>query len=196
MVLVRTVRCTAQCHQGLVSVFPPRLLHLVARLTFILCNALFLCLDKDYTQKLDAITHLYVLCTMTSRQVTRDELRGLYAKKQEEERVRKVREIVNSIYSQVINQASRSADTTFSHHFMSAHLPFMSAHLPGIPSDFYSPNMLDIVAGLQELFPDSTITLRVHNGTMSSTLDPKFISLLDPGQQIQVLVIDWTQSTK
>ena len=146
-----------------------------------------MCFNKDYTQKLDAITHSYVLYTMTSRQVTRDELRGLYAKKQEEERVRKVREIVNSIYSQVINQASRSADTTFSHHFL-------SAHLPGILNDFYSPNMLDIVAGLQELFPDSTITLRVHNGTMSSTLDPKFISF--PGQQIQVVVIDWTQSTK
>jgi len=183
MVRARTVRCTAQCHRDLVSVFLPRLLHLGARLTFILCNAMFLCLDKDYTQKLDAITHLYVLCTMTSRQVTRDELRGLYAKKHEEERVKKVREIVISIYSQVINHASRSADTTFSHHFM-------SAHLPGIPSDFYSPNMLDIVAGLQELFPDSTITLRVHNGTMSSTLDPEFIGF--PGQQIQVLVIDWT----
>jgi hypothetical protein len=122
---------------------------------------------------------------MTSRQVSRDELRGLYAKTQEEERLRKVKEIVNSIYTQTLQSASRSADTTFSHHFL-------SAHHPGILNDFYSPNMLDIVAGLQELFPDSTITLRVHNGTMSSTLDPKFIRLLDPGQQIQVLIIDWT----
>ena len=122
---------------------------------------------------------------MTSRQVSRDELRGLYAKTQEEERLRKVREVVNNIYAQVVRQSSGSVETTFIFHYSAGYNPA-----------FNTTNILDIVAGLQELFPDSTITersiLRLHNGTMHdiSTLDAKFIGL--PGQQIQALVIDWT----
>ena len=127
---------------------------------------------------------------MTSRQVSRDELRGLYAKTQEEERLRKVKEVVNNTYAQVVRQASASVETTFIFHYALGHNPSYK--------DFNTTNILDIVAGLKELFPDSTITersiLRLHNGTMHdiSTLDPKFIGLLGPGQQIQALVIDWT----
>ena len=141
-------------------------------------------LNCSTVQQLDVANHLFPLCTMTTRQVTRDELRGLYAKTQAGRRFKHVARIVTQIYGYVMNQAEKNPDTTF---------------IYVIPEDhpFYMANMSDIVAGLLVRFPDSTITqqsiIRTRDGKDHdiSTIDPKFISLLD-GQQMDTITIDWT----
>jgi hypothetical protein len=120
---------------------------------------------------------------MTTRQV----LRTLYAKMQEEERLKKVAGIVTMIYDYALGQAKRGPATTFTYV-----LPQDSDR-----KEFYQTNMSDIMAGLHERLPDSDITqrsiLRTRNGIEHdiSTLDPKFISLL--GQRLEeAIVIDWS----
>jgi hypothetical protein len=133
-------------------------------------------------QQLDAANHLLPPCTMTTRQVTRDELRGLYAKTQAGRRLKHVARIVTQIYGYVMSQAEKNPATTF---------------IYIIPEDhpFYMANMSDIVAGLQERFPDSAITqrsiLRTPDGKdhVISHLIPSINRL---GQLLDAIVIDWS----
>jgi len=125
---------------------------------------------------------------------TRDELRGLYAKTQDEARLKRVNHLVTDICARLVQAASQSPTTTFSY-------PLPARHTSGHPQndqlDFYLTNMSDIVAGLLARFPDSSITqqsiIRTRDGKDHdiSTIDPKFISLLG-GQQMDAIVIDWT----
>jgi hypothetical protein len=123
---------------------------------------------------------------MTSRQVTRAELRSLYAKTQEE-RIKQVAQIaqnVTTIYDCAVRQAKESPATIFTYI---------------IPQDylFYLTNMSDIVTGLYARFPDSSITPRSilrRDGKDHdiSNLDPVLISLLGHGQRLETIVIDWS----
>jgi hypothetical protein len=138
---------------------------------------------------------------MTSRQdmYTRDDLRGLYAKTQEEVRLKRVAQIVKDICDRLVHAASHSPMTTFSY-------PLPARHTSGNPQndqrqneqlDFYLTNMSDIVTGLMTRFPESIITqksiIRTRDGTDHdiSTIDPKIISLLG-GQRMEAIVIDWS----
>ena len=90
-------------------------------------------------------------CTMTTRQVmSRDELRSLYAKTQEEERLKQVDHIVVQVYDTAVRQAKVDPETTFIYSLQKGH-PL---------KEFFRTNMSDIVAGLHALFPDSIITQR------------------------------------
>ena len=124
---------------------------------------------------------------MTTRQV----LRTLYAKTQEEERLRQVAGIVTLIYDCALRQAKGSPATTFTYV-----LP-QDCNL----KEFYQTNMSDIVTGLHERFPDSSITqrsiLRAREGRDYkdhdiSTLNPTLISLLGHGEHLEAIVIDWS----
>ncbi len=119
---------------------------------------------------------------MTTRQV----LRTLYAKTQEEERLKQIAGIVTMIYDYALGQAKRGPATTFTYV-----LP-QDSH----QKEFYQTNMSDIVTGLHERFPDSSITqrsiLRARDGIDHdiSTLNPTLISL--HGQLLEAIVIDWS----
>ena len=127
---------------------------------------------------------------MTTRQdmYTRDELRGLYAKVQGEERLKQVDQIVTQISDHTVRQAKGNPATTFIY-ALPQHCQL---------KEFYMTNMSDIVTGLLACFPDSTITqrhiLRTRDGKDHdiSTLDPKFISLLGHGERMEAIMIDWS----
>jgi len=131
-------------------------------------------------EKLDGVLPSIVVSAMTTRQV----LRTLYAKTQEEERLKKVAGIVTMIYDYALGQAKRGPATTFTYV-----LPQDSDR-----KEFYQTNMSDIMAGLHERLPDSDITqrsiLRTRDGIEQniSTLDPKFITRL--GQRLEAIVTD------
>ena len=122
---------------------------------------------------------------MTTRQV----LRTLYAKTQEEERLKQVEQAVTLIYDCALRQAKGSPATTF------------TFHLPQHMKEFYQTNMSDIIVGLHERFPDSSITqrsiLRAREGRDYkdhdiSTLNPTLISLLGHGEFLEAVVVDWS----
>jgi len=136
-------------------------------------------------EKLDGVLPSIVVSAMTTRQV----LRTLYAKTQEEERLKQIAGIVTMIYDYALGQAKRGPATTFTYV-----LP-QDSH----QKEFYQTNMSDIMAGLHERFPDSSITqrsiLRAREGTDYkdhdiSTLNPTLISL--HGQLLEAIVIDWS----
>lgn len=138
---------------------------------------------------------------MTTRQdmYTRDELRGLYAKAQEEERLKRVNQLVTGISTRLVQAASQSPTTTFSYLLPARRTTRNPQDDQEVNEqlDYWLTNMSDIVAGLLARFPDSTITqqsiIRTRDGTNHdiSTIDPKFISLLG-GQRMEAIVIDWS----
>jgi len=123
---------------------------------------------------------------MTTRQViNRTELRGLYAKTQDEERLKQVDQIVTQIYDYAVQQAKGNPATTF---------------IYTLPQDdqlkkFYLTNMSDIVAGLLACFPGSTITrksiLRTPDG-MDHDITPLIPNINRLGQLLDAIVIDWS----
>ena len=135
---------------------------------------------------------------MTSRQdmYTRDDLRGLYAKTQEEARLKRVNQLVSDICARLVHAASQSPEATFSYPLPARHT--RNDQRQNEQLDFYLTNMSDIVAGLQSRFPDSTITqksiIRTPDGKDHDigTLDPSIISLLRYGHQMDTITIDWT----
>jgi len=152
-------------------------------------------------KKLDTTPHLILACTMTSRQdmYSRDELRGLYAKTQEEARLKRVNQLVSDICARLVHAASQSPEATLSYPLPARHTSGNSLEdkRQNEQLDFYLTNMSDIVAGLLVRFPDSTITqqsiIRTRDGKDHdiSTIDPKFISLLG-GRQMDTITIDWS----
>ena len=139
---------------------------------------------------------------MTSRQdmYTRDDLRGLYAKTQEEARLKRVNQLVTGICNRLVQAASQAPTTTFSY-------PLPARRTTRNPQDdqevneqldYWLTNMSDIVAGLQSRFPDSIITqksiIRTPDGKDHDigTIDPSIISLLRYGHQMDTITIDWT----
>jgi hypothetical protein len=132
---------------------------------------------------------------------TRDELRNLYPKKIEEERLKqekenlkkeqdrmkKVNQHVSDIYAQVIARATQGGETTFIYVPTSA-----------IQQEFYINNISDIINGLSIIFTDLNITrrsiLRLPNGKEHdiTTLNSKLIELLGPGERIETILVDWT----
>ena len=125
-------------------------------------------------------------CTMTTRQViSRAELRGLYAKGQEEERLKQVDQIVTQISDHTVRQAKGNPATTF---------------IYALPQDdllkkFYMANMSDIVASLLACFPGSTITqksiLRTPDGA-DHDISPVIANINRLGQLLDAIVIVWS----
>ena len=123
---------------------------------------------------------------MTTRQViNRTELLGLYAKMQEEERLKQVDQIVMQLYDYAVRQAKGNPATTF---------------IYVLPQDdqlkkFYMTNMSEIVGSLLECFPQSTITqksiLRTPDGADHdiASVTPNINRL---GQLLDAIVIDWS----
>ena len=133
---------------------------------------------------------------MTSRQdmtpFTCAELRDLHAMAQEEKRLKQVEQIVRDIYMYTVAQASLY-DATSCRYLISD--SYMQPDLIN-ERKFYMANISDIVAGLQSFFPDSTITLRSVIRKEGMETDIRLLNGFLVGQRIDVIVIDWTQSTK
>ena len=163
--------------------------------------------------------------------MSRDAMRGLKAKVEEEVRLQRVDQIARNIYSYAVSAAKANTDTSynfpipfdispqpkraiqvaqapqkviaskkeeqFNQHFASYQAA--QAAQQGRPSDpFYLENMPDILSGLQELFPDCTVShTLLCKGTDGkfydiSTLDEKILPFVNRALDQSFIVIDWS----
>ena len=94
--------------------------------------------------------------------ITRDEMRGLKEKKDEENRLREINDTVNNIYTRTIHTAQYTSDLSFKY---------------PIQHPAYEKNITDILSALQLLFPECLVEYK----NLCQGLDGKWydISLID-----------------
>ena len=119
--------------------------------------------------------------------ITRDEMRGLKAKKDEENRLREINILVNNIYTWTIQTAQRTSELSFKYH---------------IRDPTHEKYITDILSALQVLFPDCLVEYK----NQCQGLDGKWydISLIDDLMQTFIdmkngciqtqknIIIDWS----
>ena len=124
---------------------------------------------------------------MSLKPITRDEMRGLKAKKDEENRLREINSIVKEIYNMTIRNAEQTSDLSFKY---------------PIQHPTYEKNITDILSALQLLFPECLIEYK----NQCQGLDGKCydISLIDDLMQTFIdikknhiqtqknIIIDWS----
>ena len=124
---------------------------------------------------------------MSLKPITRDEMRGLKAKKDEENRLREINSIVNEIYRNTIHTAEHTSESSFKY---------------PIRHPIHEKNITDILRALQILFPECLVEYK----NQCRSLDGKWydISLIDdmmkqfinfgknPIQTQKNIVIDWS----
>jgi hypothetical protein len=122
--------------------------------------------------------------------MSRDTMRGLKTKYEEAARSQQVKQIVQQVYQAAVQTAKSKTDTSYNH-------PLPQQHR--IQTDpFYLKNMPDILAGLQELFPDCdvshTLLSRGTDGKMYdiSKLDDKVLPFVNRALDQSYIVIDWS----
>ena len=134
--------------------------------------------------------------------MSREAMRGLKAKVEEENRLKRLRTIIDHIYRTVFSAAMTKIDTSFNFT-----VPFDMSPQPktkgvaqqGRPSDpFYIENMADILSGLQLLFPDCTVSHSIlSQGTDGklydiSTMHEKTLLFVNRALDQSFIVIDWS----
>ena len=99
---------------------------------------------------------------MSLKSITRDEMRGLKAKKDEENRLREINEVVKEIYNNTIRSAEQTSDLLFKY---------------PIRYPIHEKNITDILSALQVLFPECLVEYK----NLCLGLDGKWydISLID-----------------
>lgn len=118
--------------------------------------------------------------------ISRDALRGLKVKVEEESRLRQVRVIIDNIYAQAINVAKTKSDTAF------------NVPIPPSTDSFHLKNISDILSGLQTLFPDCTVSHSILcKGTDGklydiSKLDDRVLPFVNRALDQSFIVIDWS----
>ena len=128
----------------------------------------------------------------TPTPISRDTLRGLRAKVEEDIRLERVSSFIQSIYQQAINVAKTKSDTTFN-------FPIPRSYMERDSSDkFFLVNMSDILSGLQTLFPDCTVSHSILcKGTDGkfydiSKLDDRVLPFVNRALDQSFIVIDWS----
>ena len=124
---------------------------------------------------------------MSLRPITRDEMRGFKAKKDEENRLREINILVNNIYTGTIQTAQHTSELSFKYY---------------IRDPAREKYITDILSALQVLFPDCLVEYK----NQCQGLDGKWydISLIDDLMQTFIdmkngriqtqknIVIDWS----
>ena len=135
--------------------------------------------------------------------MSRDTMRGLKAKVDEEKRLQRINELARSIYWEAVTAAKTKTDTSYKFpipldRFFQPKRAAQAAQ-QGRPLDpFYTENMSDILSALQILFPECTISYSVLcRGTDGkfygvSTLDEKVLPFVDRALDQSFIVIDWS----
>lgn len=119
--------------------------------------------------------------------MSRDAMRELKAKNDEEQRLRGVQQNISGIYNNALQAAKSSSMTKWSRE--------IQAH-----EVFLVKNMDDILSGLQNLFPDCSIEFKSSimamgsDGAMHdvSTLDPVAMKFMRHTQAKQYITIEWS----
>ena len=148
--------------------------------------------------------------------ISKKGLQGLYAATQEEERQKKISEIVHGIYRRVLATSKSSSVTVYKHNcgppithsgMVGLEKPSKSRHnlMFGHPAyhiheldPFYEANMEDILVRLQSIFPDSSVQYkRITKGSDGtvvdlSTVDSYIRSLIKIAEDVHYIVVDWS----
>ena len=123
--------------------------------------------------------------------MSRHAMRELKAKTEEDTRIQQVKYIVNQVYQAAVQTAKSKTDSSYNHP-----LPQQQHRMQTDP--FYLKNMPDILAGLQELFPDCavshTLLSKGTDGKMYdiSKLDDKVLPFVNRALDQSYIVIDWS----
>jgi hypothetical protein len=139
--------------------------------------------------------------------VTRDTLRNLKNKRDEEIRIQKVNACISKVYSDIIHKAKTSIETSY--YYMLPSVPVSnSTHLPVPHPEFHRENKEDILNGLRTLFPDcsveySALTLiqgqdgklydisKMDEKVMQFAFHPSYRNNRNTSQELYI-VIDWS----
>lgn len=128
--------------------------------------------------------------------ISRDEMRTQKVRSDEEARLKRVSDIVKTVYGNAMN-AAKTTDCT-SYNFQIP-LLWSSTTPPPRPTDpFYLANMTDIIAGLKTLFPGVTVSHTLlskgTDGKMHdiSKLDDKALAFVNRVLDQSFIVIDWS----
>lgn len=117
--------------------------------------------------------------------ISRIDLQQLKAKKDEQNRLNQINQIVNHIYSVVVNVAGSKIVTSYNH---------------PIPrqAEFYEKNKDDIINGLKTLFPDCLIDYKMlsrgNDGKMYdiTNIDEKMRPFINRQHDQVHIVVDWS----
>ena len=133
--------------------------------------------------------------------VTRDTLRNLKNKRDEEIRIQKVNACISKVYSDIIYTAKRSIETSY--YYMLPSVPVSNS-----TPEFHRENKEDILNGLRTLFPDcsveySALTLiqgpdgklydisKMDEKVMQFAFHPSYRNNRNTSQELYI-VIDWS----
>jgi hypothetical protein len=124
---------------------------------------------------------------MSLKPITRDEMRGLKAKKDEENRLREINDAVKGIYHSAIRNAEQTSESSFQY---------------PIQHPSYEKNITDILSGLQVLFPECLVEYKNlcqgHDGkwydiSLFDETMKQFIDINNFRTRAQkYIVIDWS----
>jgi hypothetical protein len=122
----------------------------------------------------------------TNQPINRVDLQQLKAKTDEQNRVNQINEIINQIYSAVINQARTQTITSYNYKIHPQY------------STFYEKNKDDIICGLKTLFPDCSIDYKMlsrgNDGKMYdiTNIDEKMRPFINRQHDQAHIVVDWS----
>ena len=125
--------------------------------------------------------------------ISRADLQQLKAKTDEQNRLNQINNIVNQIYSIVINQASMKSITSYNHQIQQQ---FIQSHIHN--PTFYEKNKDDIIIGLKTLFPDCSVDYKMlsrgNDGQMYdiTNIDEKMKPFINRQNDQAYIVIDWS----
>ena len=129
---------------------------------------------------------------MSREPIYRESMRGLKAKRLEEDRIRQLNHIIDQIYREAVNIANNTDDSKY--------LYDLSKH--GHPLEFYRTNMSEIISGIKSLFPDCFVehttltTVTARNGKKYDISKIDKDNILDiwgrPTEIVEYIVVDWS----
>ena len=141
---------------------------------------------------------------MSLTPVSRDVLRGLKAQRDEVNRIKRVNERISIIYQGAIKAAEMTTDTKFQHPYQTHRICTGRVLEEGSIDtemkrlELNNRDMVEILSGLQALFPDCTVEhtklARGQDGKMYdvSKLDIKALPFINRQQTQEFIVIDWS----
>ena len=124
---------------------------------------------------------------MSQIPIYRNELKQLKQKADEERKIHHIKTIISLIYDNAKQSAKLTTETLYKYQ-----VPLNKN------DDFYSKNMADILKGLQELFPDCSVTHTLFakgtDGKMYdiSKLDDTVLPFVNTALNNSYIVIDWS----
>ena len=143
--------------------------------------------------------------------MNRATMQGLKVAKDEENRKALIQSIVEKIYNAALNSAKTKTDTSYQFRVppppspptsgaqqcvIRKHSIWNNDH--NMPQTFDMAHMTDVLAGLQALFPDCSVSektlVQAQDGKFYdvSTMDPQFLPLINNRLNQDFIIIDWS----